>query len=82
MDPATARMCAETGPSCTACPQDARYLGATAHTALGAVRAALIGTGSWERAHRKLGELERALEKWEVAVDGHFEALNEWREPS
>jgi len=80
-DPVTARMCAETGHSCIACPQAARNLGATAHNALGAVRAALDGTGSWERAGRKLGSLGRALEQWQAALDEHFAALEAWRKP-
>ena len=80
-DPATAQMCAETGHSCIACPQDARNLAATAHNAHGAVIAALAGNGSWDRAHRKLAGLKRALEKFGQASDTHFAALNEWRKP-
>lgn len=80
-DPTTAQMCQETGHSCPACPEDARDLGATAHNALGAVRAALAGTGSWERARRKLASLERSLETWQASVDEHFAALNGWRRP-
>lgn len=80
-DPTTARMCQETGHSCPACPERARDLGATAHNALGAVRAALGGTGSWERARRKLDSLQRSLEAWQASVDEHFTALNEWRDP-
>lgn len=80
-DQVTAQMCRETGHSCPACSQDARNLGATAHNALGGVRAALRGAGSWERANRKMGELERALEKWQASLDAHFAALEGWRKP-
>jgi hypothetical protein len=80
-DPVTAQMCAETGHSCIACPQDARNLAATAHNAHGAVNAALRGDGSWERADRKLASLKNALEKFGQASDAHFAALNEWRKP-
>ncbi len=80
-DQITAQMCTETGHSCIACPQDARNLGATAHNALGAVRNALNGSGSWERAQRKLGELERALAAWEATAAEHFGALESWRKP-
>jgi hypothetical protein len=74
-DPVTAAMCAETGHSCPACPTVARNLGANAHNALGAVKAALDGTGSWERARRELGDLERVLASWQAPLDGHFAAL-------
>jgi hypothetical protein len=75
-DQVTAAMCAETGHSCAACPTVARNLGANAHNALGAVKAALDGTGSWERARRKLGDLERALALWQTILDAHFAALH------
>jgi hypothetical protein len=80
-DQVTAQMCTETGHSCIACPGDVRNLGATAHNALGAVRAALIGSGSWERADRKLGELERALAQYQHPLDAHFAAMSIWRRP-
>lgn len=80
-DPATAQMCAESGHSCIACPQDVRNLAATAHNAHGAVLAALNGGGSWERAHRKLASLKGALETFKAASDAHFAALEEWRRP-
>lgn len=80
-DQVTAQMCQETGHSCTACPTCVRNLGATARNALGAVRAALNESGSWERARRKLAELERALATHQVAVDAHFAALREWERP-
>jgi hypothetical protein len=80
-DPVTARMCAETGHSCIACPQDVRNLAATAHNALGAVLAAMDGHGGWDRAQRKLASLSRALETFKVASDAHFAALEEWRRP-
>jgi len=80
-DPITAQMCTEAGHSCIACPQDVRNLAATAHNALGAVKAAMGGSGSWERATRKLGSLERALETFNGASEAHFAALDEWRKP-
>ena len=80
-DPATAQMCTETGHSCIACPEDVRNLGATAHNALGAVRAARNGSGSWERAARTLGELEWALAKYQHPLDAHFAAMSIWRRP-
>ena len=80
-DPVTARMCAETGHSCIACPQDVRNLAATAHNAHGAVLAAIGGHGSWERAVRKLASLKNALEAFRAASDAHFAALEEWRRP-
>jgi hypothetical protein len=80
-DPATAQMCTETGHSCIACPEDVRNLAATAHNAHGAVIAALNGSGSWNRARRKLASLRNALEKFAVASDAHFAALDEWRRP-
>jgi hypothetical protein len=80
-DPATARMCHETGHVCPACPSDVRNLGAVAHNAAGAVRAALEGHGGWDRARRKLAELERVLEQWRPTVDAHFEVLETWRRP-
>ena len=77
----TVEMCTETGHSCIACPTAARNLGATAHNALGAVRAALDGTGDWGRAGVKLADLERALGTWQESVDEHFEAMNAWQRP-
>ena len=80
-DQITAQMCAETGHSCIACPVDVRNLAATAHNAHGAVKAALEGTGSWGRAARKLGSLERALATFKESSDSHFEALRNWERP-
>ena len=80
-DPVTARFCTETGHVCPACPQHVRNLAATAHNALGAVEAALAGTGGWDRAHRKMGGLRRSLETFREISDGHFAAMEEWRRP-
>jgi hypothetical protein len=80
-DPTTQRMKDETGHDCITCPTDVRNLMATAHNAIGALDAARKGTGSWERAWRKVERLRAAEAQMGPVSDAHFEALNEWRRP-
>lgn len=57
---------------CVWCPMEIRSLHATAHNAVGAFFAAVDGTGSWERAGRKMAELRQAVEHTRVGLDAHF----------
>ena len=58
---------------CIWCPTDVRNLYAVAHNAHGAVDRALTGSGSWERARHKLGELGSTLRDVRPALDAHFD---------
>jgi hypothetical protein len=58
--------------ACIACPIEVRGLGAVAHNAVCAFEAAASGSGSWERAARKMAELRRAVDEWRPIVEAHF----------
>jgi hypothetical protein len=77
-DPTTARMCAETGHDCPACPSAVRNLAATAHNAVGAWDSVLADSA---RCSRKMEELRAALAAFEPISADHFAALNAWRRP-
>ena len=80
-DPTTERMRQETGHDCIVCPDGVRNLMATAHNAVGALYAAQNGTGSWERAWRKVAALRSAEARMQSVVDEHFKALHDWQQP-
>lgn len=79
-DPATERMCQETGHDCIACPTAVRDLMATAHNLLGALDAARRGN-DWARAWRKAEALRGSLAVIQSVADEHFAALQAWRRP-
>lgn len=60
-----------------ACPWDpveTRALFAAASNAVTALNAALRGHGEWERAWRKLAELQSAVWDAQPGIDAHFDA--------
>lgn len=82
IDPATQRMCDETGHSCQMCPSDLRNLAAVAHNLSWRVRAAANGeSGHWPKIRMMLDDLDQALAAVRPTTDSHFEALNAWRRP-
>lgn len=79
-DPATQRMCDETGHRCIACPSDVRNIAAVLHNLVNALEAAQRD-GSWSRVWKKLHDARRAVDGWQPIVDAHFAALDAWRRP-
>ena len=81
-DPATQRMCEETGHSCDMCPSEVRNLAAVAHNLSWRVRATAKGEpGHWPKIRLMLDDLDHALETLQPTTDAHFEAFKAWRRP-
>jgi hypothetical protein len=80
-DPATQRMCDETGHSCMLCPEEIRSLASVAHNFAWRVEALLNGSGDPGKVREHLTDLQSALKEIEPVRKAHFTALNDWRRP-
>ena len=82
IDPATQRMCEETGHSCEMCSSDVRNLAAVAHNLAWRLHKAMAGNHEyWPKVAVLLDDLEKAGEVLKPETDKHFKALNDWRRP-
>jgi hypothetical protein len=82
IDPATQRMCDETGHACEMCSSDVRNLAAIAHNMSWRLRVALDGEpGHWPKVRLYLEDLDRALATLKPETEAHFAALDAWRRP-
>lgn len=82
IDPATQRMCEETGHSCEMCSADVRNLRAVAHNLAWRLREAMAGGHEhWPKVRVMLEDLEKAVESLKPESEKHHKALNDWRRP-